>query len=348
MKGEHNVAENVEFWKNLSGLSDDFPKLEPLEINSKDMMLVHIDPRQRKKIEDTIQSSALTVIRVPKGWGATTLFNYMIYEYTKPSVSSMKIPVQFDLENGPFLEAEELEYAIKWQILKGFLYKLNDSALEKRYSCEIISYEEKLDASGRTETTYDKYKLLSLRGIDDLKYDKDSFFKRYPFFQQPLDNILNYLLKNLQLQTVFFFLFSSVVDESKMLTFVHALKQIFDDKQFESAAKREVFFCTPSVYSDLNREYSRPYEIYPYPRYSSAELFRMLAKRHRPTSLRTEGGREEKDGLDSVFSNEFVDRAYYERKTINEIIVDVEKLIEKRLDCPRSTVPFKLTPNEEE
>ena len=347
MQESYSIAENVEFWKNLSGLSDDFPKLDSLETND-DMALVHVDTKQQKDIEDTIQSNALTVIRVPKGWGATTLFRYMFYEFTKPSANRMRIPVQFDFERGSFFEADELDYAIKWQIAKGFLYMLNDSVLEKRYCCEIIGYEERLDASGRLEVTYDKYKVLCMRGIDALEHDKDEFLKRYPFFDQPLNSILNYLLKNLQLQTVFFFLFGSVVGESQMLSFVHALKQVFDGKHFEGAAKREVFFCTSAVFSDLDREYARPYEVYNYPRYSSAEIFRILAKRHRPTSLRTEGGREEKDGLESVFSYEFVDCAYNEKKTIIEIIAEVEKLMENRLNCPRSKIPYKLTPKEEE
>jgi hypothetical protein len=139
-----------------------------------------------------------------------------------------------------------------------------------------------------------------------------------------------------------------VIEESRMLGFVHALKQVFDGKHFEGAAKREVFFCTPAVFADLDREYARPYEVYNYPRYSSAEIFKILGKRHRPTSLRTEGGREEKDGLESVFSYEFVDHVYNERKTINGVIAEVEKLMEKRLDCPRSKIPYKLTPKEED
>jgi hypothetical protein len=348
MKENHNIVENVEFWKNLSGLSDDFPKFEPLESNSDDMTLVYIDPKQRDVIIDTVQSNALTVIRVPKGWGATTLFRYMLYEYTKHSSNRKIIPIQFDFENDVFLDAEELDFTIKWQILKGFLQLIHNSALEKRYCCEVIAYKETPDVSGHLKTTYDRYKILSLRGIDEFKHDRNGFLEKYTFFNKPLNHILNYLLKNLQLQTVFFFLFGSVVAEDNMLRFSHALKQVFDSKDFMGAAKKEVFFCTPSVYIDLNREYQRPYAIYDYPRYSPAEIYRMLGKRHRPISLRTEGGREEKDGLESVFAQKFVDLAYKSRKkiTIAEVITQIEKLIEERLDCPRGEIPIRLTPKE--
>jgi len=343
MDTNHNVTENVEFWKNLSGLHEDFPKLEPLEANSNDMTLVHIDTKQRKAIEDAIQSNPCTVVQVPKGWGATTLYRYMLYEYTKPSAVRLRIPVALDMESGSFLDADEMEYAIKWQVAKNFLFMLNENALERRYCCDIIGYEEKLDTRGKPEVTYDKYLMLCTRGIDTLEKDSGGFYKQYPFFCQPLHNILNYLLKNLQVQTVFFYLFGSKVSEDKMLSFVHALKQVIDGKHFESAAKKEVFFCTRTVYTDLKREYDRPYELLKYPHYSSAEMYRILAKRHRPTSLRIEGGREEKDSLDTVFPSEMVDRVYKTSKTINKIIADLEKLIEQSLDRPRSEIPYKLT-----
>ena len=345
---KHNVTENVEFWKNLSGLTDSFPRLDPLEVSSNDAELMHIDPKQQQNIENIIQSNGLTVIRIPKGWGATTLFRYMLYKYTKDSGVKRGLPIQFDLEDDFFLEADKLNHAIKWQIANSFLHMLNKTVLDEAYCGMVIGYEEKLDASGKTEISYNKHKILCLRNIESLKNNEDEFLKHYPFFNQPLDKIMNELLENLRVETVIFFLFGSVMDSHKMRGFVHALKQVFDNKDFKKAAKREVFFCSPTVYADLDREYARPYVVYNYPRYSSAEIFRILVKRHRPISLRTEGGREEKDGLESVFSSDFVDLVYNEKKTINGIIADVERLMEKQLDCPRSKIPYKLTPKGEE
>jgi hypothetical protein len=337
----NNVVENFEFWKHLVGLDDDFPKLSSIKIKDKDMELVQMDPQQRKAIDETIQSNGLTVITVPKGWGATTLFKYMFYEYTKLSANRMKISIQFDLEGREsFPNLEDMMHSIKWQIANGFLSLINSNPLEKRYIYEVIGYE---DVSGGTTAT--QYIRLCKNGIDDLKSDPEKFLGRYAFFQRPLENILGYLLTNLQLQTVFFYLFPNRVGEDDMNNFVYALKQIFDGKHFESAAKREIFFCTSNIFRALNISYERPYAVYDYPRYSSAEVFKMLANRHRPISLRTAAGREEKASLGTVFSHKFVDHAYSEKKTINGIIETIENLIKNQLDCSRSEIPFMLTLN---
>jgi|GEM_PF-4611712 len=329
-----NMEVNLRYWKQLAGVDMNFPKLAPL--SDQEMKLVTVDDEKIKAIDQSVQSNPLTVVVIKPGWGATTLFKYMFDFYS--TVGRRDIPVKIDLEFNSMPNPDDFAHMIKWQVASGFLKLDVEHVLEHRYVCEILGYDQMADG-----ISFTNHVRRCRNTINDYEHNSEAFCKEYPFFDQPLVNILNHLLKNLRLQTIILYLFKRVVCEDDMSMFIKSLKEVLGEREilgnpnsFESAAKREIFFCTSSVLIDLDREFNQPYQRYNYRCYAEAEIHKMIVTRYSQQGRGT--------NLDVVFSTKFVERAYNEKKTINEIITEVENLIQEAVNCEQKDIPYQLTP----
>ncbi|MCX6579204.1 MAG: hypothetical protein NT166_03385 [Candidatus Aminicenantes bacterium] len=331
------AEENLKFWKALVNLPDHFPKLNPLtDENVIDMMV--INQEIEKTIFNSISSKPLTHVVVQKGSGLTTLYTYIFQKYFQRSFENLAIPVNFDLSVPEWeqnISSQWIEQEIKKQVIQNLIQNPWDNVLEEAYYFYCINYQEDTDFYA-----YRAEMLKFLSGRKDSAWR--TFSNSFPFTKRRLDDFLNYLLDNLRIQTVVFYHFpGDLSDEQVILDFISAIKTIYEVNQFRKAAMREVYYSTTEIQRDLDREFKRDFNVIYYPRYTAAEIFAMLVKRYRPYSPGMAGKITPMD-LSSVFSEEFVKKAWEEDISLAAIIKQIKKLMLERLDCDRKEVPYQL------
>lgn len=332
------AKENLKFWKTLVGLPENFPKLFQLDRNEILDMVV-INPDVEKSIMNSLSSKPITQVVVQEGGGTTTLYNYIFQRCSEKTIDSLVIPIAFDFASLYWQEeaftAGKIEEEIKLQVIGNLVENPWENKLEEAHYFYCINYQEDCD--------FYSYRAKMRRFLYDKRPSYREVCRNFPFAKEKLDEFINYLLKNLRMQTVIFFHFPRQMDEQHMMDFVSAIKILYERNSFLSAAVREIYFCTPKTQKDLDREYKRDYAPIKYPMYTPAQIFKMLVKRYRPT-LPGSKGRVDSIDLASVFSEEFVSMIWNGKLSLVDVISKVEDNMLEKLNCEQAKIPYRLEP----
>ncbi len=329
---------NLKFWRSLVGLPSGFPKLYPLaEKEILDLMV--IDPERLSQIQQSMGTRQLTRVSVQPGWGLTTLFQYLWNELMENCLERLIIPIRIDLTVEPFLEEitlPGLQNEIKKQIIAILIEKPWECRLNNDYYFHCINFDE--------GSNLEVYKAKMRQLLFDKPPKPRALVAQFPWLKDSLQDLFNYQLVNLRIQTVLFYHFPRKMEEQRILDLVSSLKAIFEISRFEFAAIREIYFCTPSVATDLDREFKRPFSSIKYPVYTAAQIYAMLVKRYSPYVPGAKG--RNTVTLNSVFSEEFVIRAWESKMTLGGIVDKIQQEMYARLDCAKNKVAFFLKPVE--
>lgn len=322
-------TDNFQYWKELVGLEDSekFPRLILKEEN---IQSASIAPRHVQLIQNEIITNRLVDIQVQPGWGATTLYRYMVYILRS---MPLKLLLLFDFEKDNFqdgnLSDQIFIFQIKWKMANGILNIMLEQPLQEYFMYEVFEFE---DTGVKPWRAYLREKRRELQRCEN---DSELFYQKFPFFKnRDIDNCINYFLQSFQIQTVFMYLFPRTASEDDILEFTGIIKNIFDGKDIAPAAVREVFFITPKMFLKMKQVYERPYRDILYPRYSSAEIFGMLVNTYKLQDVSNAT-------ISDVFDQNFISKVYDKRDTLNGIMIKVEKEIIDFLS-EMSEIPYKL------
>ena len=327
--------ENFQYWKELVGLEDTyFPQLIPLTEENIDRAA--IVQTRIMEIKAAVAANNLVDIQVQPGWGATTLFRYLKQELKKDNLTLL---VPFDFESNRLdgtLTQEQVIFHTKWKLAGEICKMFRDKPMQPLYMYEVLGYED--DGT----SPWPGHLRRKMRALSACEQDAEKFYEAFPFFaKRPIDVCVNYFLANFQIRTVFLYLFPRKVGEDPMFELVGMLKNIYDGKEIQPAAMREIYVCTPKVFRQLRDTYERPFHDVSYVRYSAAEMFKMLVSTYWDENVAFQS-------ISDVFEESFISEAYSERSSLTQIMDKVGKNLEAFLEGPTAQIPYKLTRRENE
>lgn len=322
-------TDNFQYWKELVGLEDGdkFPRLILKEEN---IQSASIAPRHVQRIQNEIITNRLVDVQVHPGWGATTLYRYMVHIMNS---MPLKLLILFDFEKDNFqdgnLSDQSFIFQIKWKMANGILNIMLEQPLQEYYMYEVFGFE---DTGVKPWRAYLREKRRELQQCED---DQVYFYGHFPFFEiRGIEDCINYFLESFQIQTIFMYLFPRIVEEDDILEFTGIVKNIFDGKDIAPAAIREVYFITPKMFLKMKQVYERPYKDIKYQRYSSAEIFGMLVNTYKLQDVADAT-------ISDLFDQKFISEVYDKYDTLDGIMLKVEKEIIDLL-AEMKEVPYKL------
>lgn len=337
-KERSRAEENLAFWHGLVGLDSTFPALEPL---ADDDLQSHVvtDEAQMDAIRASLASQQLNQILVEAGWGATTLFRYLIHDARDHAMDRLTLPVALDFEV-LFVDRDITPDALTYEIRRQLIGLLLDSPWEQTlhpdFYFECINYEESM--------TLSEYKV---RANKFLFYDRApsprELVRHFPWLRGPLSNQATFLLNKLRIQTALYIHLPRDISSQRLRDLVASIKWITQQStDIEYAAWREVYICSATLKGELNRDFKRPWQFIDYQKYTPAQIYTMLIRRYQP--LLSGLARQRRLSLTEVFSAEFVDNAWREAESLVDLSTHMRAAVLRRLDCPSSEVPFRLEP----
>ena len=322
--------ENFQYWKELVGLEDtDFPQL--IEIGASNIDRVSIVETRQSEIINSVAANERVDIQVQPGWGATTLFRFLEHHYKKEGLTLL---LSFDFEANPLdgeMTEAEFVFRTKWKLADSIANMMRERPLQRLYMYDVFCFED------TGETPWVGHLRKRRKALDECRSDPDRFYREFPFFARcKIEDCINYFLKNFQLNCTFLYLFPRKVEEDALLELVAMIKNIYDGKDIAPAAMREVYICTPKLFSKIKGVYARPFCDILYNRYSPAEIYSMLVSTYSNdySSFTT---------VNDVFSEEYIARAYSEKLTMKKIMDKVKEVIIDSLQGATNTIPYKLT-----
>ena len=332
----NRAEKNLDFWRRLVGLEASFPALE--RVNEKDLKdQTSLNPDVEAEIRASIASHELTQIIVEPGWGATTLFRYILRDARDRAVERLILPISIDLEakgSADRLTFDRLEHEIKYQIIGLLIDRPWEADLNRDLYFEFIEYDYETDIAA--------FRAGMRHFLFDERPDAESLEKQFPFLRLPLHNVMNELLDNCRIQTALYFHIPSEAKPQAIRDLVRSQKTLVESGQVAPAAMREVYVCSAQQRNELERDFERKFNVVHCPRYSAAEVFAMLVNRYSPRVPGMQGGNRQ--GLAVVFAETFVAEAWDGAKSLGDLLDRVRKAMLQRLDCEQNKVPFHLEP----
>ena len=321
--------ENFQYWKELVGLEDtDFPQLIPL--GEDEIEQAAIVGTRLMEIKNAVAANNLLDIQVQPGWGATTLYRYLKREFKKDSLTLL---VGFDFEAQPLdgsLTEEQFVFQTKWRMASDICKMFRDKPMQPLYMYEVLGFED--DGA----SPWQGHLRRQMRRLESCENDPQAFYAAFPFFaRRSIDVCVNYFLANFQIRSVFLYLFPRKVEEDPLFELVGMLKNIYDGKDIQPAAMRQLYICTPKLFRRLQDTYARPYRDILYERYSAAEMFKMLVATYHNDNAAFQS-------ISDIFDEAFISDAYSTGKPMNKIMESVAKRIEDSLNGPTAQIPYKL------
>lgn len=322
--------ENFQYWKELVGLEEtEFPQLVPL--TEDDIGRASIVPTRLLEIKRAIASNNIVNVQVQPGWGATTLYRYLKRDLKKDSLTLL---VSFDFEKDVLdgsLTEEEFAFRTKWKMANGICEMMRKNSMPQIYMYEVLGFED------NGSSPWVGHLRKKMRVLEDCEENASKFYEEFPFFSKiPVDICVNYFLKNFQIRTVFLCLFPRRVPEDYLMEFVGIIKNIYDGKEIEPAAMREVYIATSKVFKQMTNVYNPSSFTITYKRYSAGEMFSMLVSAY----YNTDGASA---SVNDVLDEEFLSRAYNEKLSMVQIMDKVAQAIEESLEGNTADIPYKLT-----
>lgn len=320
--------ENFLYWKELVGLEDtEFPQF--ISLSEDEIGKASIVPRRFTEIRNAIASNSLVNVQVQPGWGATTLFRYLKYKLKNDSLTLL---VDFDFErdtlDGELTETEFIFYT-KWKMANDICQMMRENSMPQMYMYDVLSFED------NGTSPWLGHLRKKMRTLVSCENDAEKFYAEFPFFDRhSVDGCVNYFLNNFQIRTVFLYLFPRKVDEDALLELVGMVKNVYDGKDIQPAAMREVYIGTSKILKQMDIVYARPSFDIPYQRYSAGEMFSMLVSSY------NDGNGFVK--VSDVLDQEFITKAYSEKATLVKIMDKVAKAIEQSLEGNTADIPYKL------
>lgn len=320
--------ENFLYWKELVGLENtEFPQL--ISLPEEEIDKASIVSSRLIEIHNAIASNTLVNIRVQPGWGATTLFRYLKHELKEDSLTLL---VDFDFERNPLdgeLSEAEFIFHTKWKMANGICKIMWETSMPQIYMYDVLRFED------NGTTNWIGHLRKKMNTLPNCENDIEKFYAEFPFFDElPIDGCVNYFLKNFQIRTVFLYLFPRRVDEDALLELVGTIKNIYDGRDIQAAAMREVYIGTPNIFKQMYDVYTRPSFVIPYQRYSAGEMFSMLVSSYNDSNGFVK--------VSDVLDQEFITKAYSEKATLVRIMDKVAKAIEQSLEGNTADIPYKI------
>lgn len=322
--------ENFQYWKELVGLEEtEFPQLVPLTDDN--IGRASIVPTRLLEIKRAIASNNIVNVQVYPGWGATTLYQYLKHDLDKDTLTLL---VSFDFEKDVLdgsLTEEEFAFRTKWKMAHGICEMMRGNSMPQIYMYEVLGFED------TGSSPWAGHLRKKMRALGDCEDNASKFYAEFPFFSKiPLDVCVNYFLKNFQIRTVFLYLFPRRVPEDYLVEFVGIIKNIYDGKEIEPAAMREVYVATSKTFNQMSNVYNPSSLTITYKRYSAGEMFSMLVSAY----YNADGAFV---SVNDVLDEEFISRAYNEKLTMTKIMEKVAQAIEESLEGNTADIPYKLT-----
>lgn len=320
--------ENFLYWKELVGLENtEFPQL--ISLSEEEIWKASIVSSRLIEIRNAIASNNLVNVRVQPGWGATTLFRYLKYELKKDPLTLL---VDFDFERDTLdgeLSETEFIFHTKWKMANDICKMMRDASMPQIYMYDVLKFED------NGTSTWNSHLRKKMTALTNCESNAEKFYAEFPFFDElPVDGCVNYFLNNFQIRTVFLYLFPRRVDEDALLELVGSIKNIYDGKDIQPAAMREVYIGTPNLFKQIDDVYTRPSFVITYQRYSAGEMFSMLVSSY------NDGNGFVK--VSDVLDQEFITKAYSEKATLVKIMDKVAMAIEQSLEGNTADIPYKL------
>lgn len=319
---------SFQYWKELVGLENtDFPQLIDLTDDTIDRAT--IVSTRLSPIKADIAANSLVGIKVQPGWGATTLYRYLKYELCKDSLTLL---VDYDFEAEPLdgsLTEADFIFRTKWLMANYICRMFRKKPMQPMYMYEVMDFED--DGS----SPWQGHLRRKMQTLNKCEKKPEAFYRQFPFFaSHPVDVCVNYFLANFQIRTVFLYLFPQKVASDALYELVGTIKNLYDGKEIQPAAMREVYVCTPKVFRRLTENYERPYHVIEYARYSAAEIFRMLVSTYHID--------DSAQSVTDVFTEDFITAAHDPRATLKRIMATVEEDIQQFLPEDTASIPYKL------
>ena len=337
----HRTETNLRFWRELVGLPPNFPELPRLG-DDEILDLMVIDPEIELELQNALSSKRLTAAIAQDGCGLTTLYHYVLQRCQLTTTDRLVIPVSIDLEEPDWqkeITAAKLEDEIKFQVIANLVSHSWIQKLDRAHYFYCVNYEEDRD--------FFAFQLEMRKLIFEKKLTRKNLQRAFPFTEKPLVEFINYLLKNLRIQTALLIHFPREIAPQLLQDLITAVKYPEEGSAFEPAAFREFYFLTPTMLTGLKTTYARNYHEVDYPGYTPAQIVAMLVKRYKPFVPGAKGTKEYRE-LGSVFDQRFVHLAWVEDRPLAEVITKIKDLILERLDCEKKDISFRLEPTAEQ
>ena len=322
-------SSNLQYWKELVGLEEtDFPQL--IEVDEDSIDKAAIVSTRMMEIDNAIATNRLVDIQVQAGWGATTLFRVLKDRLDKEELTLL---LDFDFEQNVLdgeMTSDQFQFMTKWKLASRIIDAMREKPRQRNYMYEVLSFDD------NGQTPWNGYLRRKKRALDACGDDPDKFYSEFPFFSKMnVYDCVNYFLANFQIRSVFLYLLPKRVNEDGLLGLVGLVKNEYDGKDIQPAAMREVYICTPKTMRQLREFYDRPYFDIPYKRYSAAEIYSMLVSGYR---------NDDRDfgSVNDVLDEEFINKAYNEKKSLRKIMDLVGKEMEKALEGDVASIPYRL------
>lgn len=333
------AEDNLAFWLGLVGLDPAFPALAPLS-DEKLRSSVVTDAAQMEILRSNLASQQLNQIIVKAGWGATTLFRFLVDEARDRVMERLTLPVEIDLET-MFVDArdirpEMLSTEIRRQILGLLVGNPWESVLNRDFYFECIGYDS---STSLARHKADASNLLFYGKPPSAR----QLVQRFPWLRRDLGGQVNYLLSHFRFQTALYVHLPPDTPAQRMNDLAASIKWILRDApDMDYAAWREIYVSAHAPAEALVRDFARSFERMEYKKYTPAQVYLMLISRYQPALSGLTGSRQV--NLDSVFAPEFVEDAWPEATSLSDLAERVHSAILRRLDCPAAEVPFRLDP----
>ena len=325
--------DSFQYWKELVGLENtDFPQL--IDLKDYNIERATIVPTRLAPIKAAIAANSTVSVQVQPGWGATTLFRYLKYDLRKDSLTLI---VNYDYEANKLdenLTQADFIFQTKWKMASYICRMFRDKPMQPIYMYDVMGFED------TGVSPWQGHLRRLMRGLDTCEKDSEKFYALFPFFaRHSVDECVDYFLRNFQIRTVFLYLFPQKVSTDAVFALVGIIKNLYDGKEIQPAAMREVYISTPRVFRRLRETYERPYHIENYPPYSAAEIFRMLVSTY-PIE-------DSAQSINDLFSPEYITAVYDPKSTLRKIMKQVERDIEATLPSDTAAIPYRLEKREE-
>jgi hypothetical protein len=333
----HSAEKNLGRWLRTHRLPDSFPIPPKGQYIPSDKIFFR-DGDELSRILDNIQGSPRTMVVFPPGQGATTTLRAVI-DSARHGKRLLHLFVVIELAS---LDEDNFEEAFLTQVRETIFGQL------------INGYWEQALYGNRRQQLFNILGVEDCDALDDLRFEIEKLSSTDSSMPPPLRDLakaydgeegrlIMLLHQNLNLSTFLIFDFPHSANDTLVSAILRQVKW-FDEHgkpdDFPIAALSEAWFLTRSQANFALSVWQRDYNTLVIDPFSEQDVFSILSAHFTPQL----GGRSVL--LGSVFSQEFVRRAWADGRPLVEMMTLIHKDMLTALDIPFGHVPYLLSPRD--
>ena len=331
---------NLGRWLRTHRLPDTFPLLSKGRDIPLDKLFFRDEGRELSRILDNIQGSPRTMVIFPPGQGATTTLRAVVGTARQ---AALRLPHLFVTIDPSGLDEDDFGEA--------FLAHLRESLFN-----QLINggWEQALYGN-RRQKLFDILGVADSDALDDLRFTIEqqrasevgvstALQELAKAYADEEGRLIMLLHQNLNLSTFLIIDFPNDAEDSLVSRTLREIKW-FDEngkprEKFPAAALAEAWFFTQRQAEYAQSIWQRDYNSVVIDPFNEQEIFAILSAHFAPHL----GGRPVP--LGSVFSQNFVHRAWAEGRPIADMMQRIRDDMLRALDIPSGHVPYLLSPRD--